>query len=131
MKTRNQACLLALAILLWLLPNPGRAATPQQASDLYARVSPALVAVQYTWAYEFGRIDFALPGIIVRDDGLTMIPLQGIGNAVPDQDHEALLAAHQRVVGGLFFLRFIEIAFGHRSPRVHVPRFSEISGFTP
>lgn len=60
------------------------AVPPKQAKEIHDRAAESLVAVQYTWAYEFGRVDFVLPGVVVRDDGLIALPLQGIGTAVPD-----------------------------------------------
>lgn len=57
---------------------------PEAIRALHERVSPSLVAVEYTWAYEFGRIEFVCPGIVVRDDGLVMTPLAVIGPLIPD-----------------------------------------------
>src|SRR4051812_14232829 len=48
------------------------------------RVSPSLVAVQWTWAYEYGRMDFVGAGIVVRDDGLIVIPMQVVDPGIPD-----------------------------------------------
>jgi serine protease Do len=60
-------------------------AAPIDPAELHRRVSPALVAVQYTWAYEFGRIEFVGPGVVVREDGLVMIPLPYVGSGMPDE----------------------------------------------
>ena len=57
------------------------AINPQQ---LYDRVTPSLVAVQYTWESELGRRDLIFPGVIVSADGLVMIPLAGVADQIPD-----------------------------------------------
>lgn len=55
--------------------------TPQQ---LYNRVTPSLVAVQYTWASELGRHDLIVAGVVISNDGLVMIPLVGVSDHIPD-----------------------------------------------
>ncbi|MBC8108597.1 MAG: PDZ domain-containing protein [Anaerolineae bacterium] len=47
---------------------------PAFAKKLYEDVSPSLVAVQYTWEYEFGKADFVEPGVVVSADGLILLP---------------------------------------------------------
>ena len=58
--------------------------SPAFAKTLYEKVSPSMVAVQYTWAYEYGRIEFVSTGVVVRDDGLIVIPGSAVGPAIPD-----------------------------------------------
>src|SRR6478672_5708085 len=58
--------------------------TPETEGDLYERIVPSLVAVQWTWTYEYGRMDFVAAGVVVRDDGLIAIPMQAADPGVPD-----------------------------------------------
>ena len=49
--------------------------TAQSAAEsLYDRVTPSLVAVQFTLNYEFGRIEWVGPGVVVSSDGLVLVP---------------------------------------------------------
>src|SRR5262245_13897083 len=57
---------------------------PDVVRKLTESVSPSLVAVQYTWEYEFGKLDFVGAGVVVSDDGLVMLPLPVITPAFPD-----------------------------------------------
>lgn len=96
---RTSAILSAAVLGLMALPPsrafaadaPAAATAPAATPDgnrlrgLYDRVTPSLVAVQYTWAYEFGRMEFVTPGVVVRDDGLIMIPLAAVGTGLPDE----------------------------------------------
>jgi S1-C subfamily serine protease len=54
------------------------------AQSLYDKVSPSLVAVQYTLETELGRRDLIFPGIIVNSDGLVMVPLAAVSEQIPD-----------------------------------------------
>lgn len=65
-------------------PTPPVASPQAPLRALYERVAPSLVAVEFTWAYEFGRMEFVTPGVVVRDDGLVMIPLTAVGTGLPD-----------------------------------------------
>ena len=58
--------------------------TPETEGGLYERIVPSLVAVQWTWTYEYGRMDFVAAGVVVRDDGLIAIPMQAADPGVPD-----------------------------------------------
>lgn len=58
---------------------------PAEVRALRDRVAPSLVAVQFTWAYEYGRIEFVTPGVVVRDDGLTVISMAAVAPALPDK----------------------------------------------
>lgn len=64
-----------VAVLLGLLVAPTRAAAvdPQVAKQLYNRVVPSMVVVQYTWDGEMGRQELNTPGLVVSADGLVAI----------------------------------------------------------
>ena len=55
-----------------------------QGQALYDKVSPSLVAVQFTYAGETVQRDFTIPGIVVSDSGLVMIPINLVGQ-MPDE----------------------------------------------
>jgi len=55
------------------------------ASDFYDRVRPALVAVKYQWTNELTKQELVGCGIVVREDGLVMIPLLEVPTALPDE----------------------------------------------
>ncbi|HRK29465.1 MAG TPA: PDZ domain-containing protein [Tepidisphaeraceae bacterium] len=74
----------AIALLFSVIAAIAAEGNPTPAKTLRDRVSPSMYAVQYTWAYEFGRIDFVTCGVVVRDDGLMMIPLSAVGTGLPD-----------------------------------------------
>src|SRR5215212_2538594 len=54
-------------------------------NDVHHRAKRSLVAVQWTWAYEYGRMDFVGAGIVVRDDGLIIIPMQVADPGIADE----------------------------------------------
>jgi serine protease Do len=58
--------------------------TPAFAQQLYDRVTPSLVAVQFSWTYEFGKLDLVGPGVVVSDDGMVLVPGDIINAAFPD-----------------------------------------------
>src|SRR3954471_13029621 len=77
---------LMLVGLLGLI-SPARAADDDasaQAKKLYDDVTPSLVAVQYTWEYEYGKADFVGAGVVVGADGLVMMPLAVMSAGIPD-----------------------------------------------
>lgn len=83
--------LIALTTLSILLPSLALAApattqksAPEKPQELYDRVSPSLVAVQYTIEGEYGRREFVGAGVIVREDGLVMVPLAFVPLQIPD-----------------------------------------------
>jgi S1-C subfamily serine protease len=53
-------------------------------SKLYDRVSPAFVAVKYTWDFELRRQELVGPGVVVSADGLVMCPLGVFNPVIPD-----------------------------------------------
>jgi serine protease Do len=72
-------------------------ATASRAQALYDRVTPSLVAVQFSWTYEFGKVDLVGPGVVVSDDGLVLLPGDIINNAFP----EAQLTDFKIIVPGI------------------------------
>src|SRR5438309_2133596 len=64
-------------------------APPPPASDfaqqLYDRVRPSLVAVQYTFDTELGRHELTFAGVVVRDDGLVLFPLAAVDERFPNE----------------------------------------------
>lgn len=59
--------------------------TPKVAQDLYDRVTPSLVAVQYVWQNELGRRELTGAGIVVSEDGLVMAPIAMFNPNIPDE----------------------------------------------
>jgi serine protease Do len=53
--------------------------------ELFDRVSPSLVVVQYTYAGEAGRRELAGTGVIVRDDGLIVASMALAPMQLPDE----------------------------------------------
>jgi hypothetical protein len=53
--------------------------------QLYDRVTPSLVAVKFTFVGETFRRDLTVPGIVVNDQGLVMIPLSAVSEQIPDE----------------------------------------------
>jgi serine protease Do len=65
---------------------PAQAApgTPAFAQALFDRVTPSLVAVQFSWTYEFGKVDLVGPGVVISTDGLVLVPGDVINAGFPD-----------------------------------------------
>src|SRR5438876_7168131 len=67
-------------------PAPSIAVVPPAAAQkLYEQVKPSLVAVQYTYAGELGRREIIGEGVVVRGDGLVMIPMALFPVQLPNQ----------------------------------------------
>ncbi len=81
------AAALAAAAVPLMHPAPAVAAATDDsfAQQLYARVTPSLVAVKFTYVGETLTHDFTTPGIVVSDDGLVMVPLAAVQEAFPDE----------------------------------------------
>jgi S1-C subfamily serine protease len=62
---------------------PAAPASPTQ--QFYDRVTPGLVAVKFTYDGETVQRDLIVPAIVVRSDGLVMIPLSAVGEQIPDE----------------------------------------------
>jgi S1-C subfamily serine protease len=80
---------LRIAVLILLSAAAANAMTattdPAAAAQaLYDRVTPSLVAVQFSWTYEFGKIDLVGPGVVVSDDGMVMVPGDILNEAFPN-----------------------------------------------
>ena len=80
--------LLNTALLLSVAIGSASAATnlnaPSATAAFYDRVRPALVAVKYQWQRELQRIDIVGSGVVVRSDGLVMIPELMVADGIPD-----------------------------------------------
>jgi S1-C subfamily serine protease len=79
------AAAMAIASAGALSPIAHAAEDGAAARQLYDRVSPSLVAVKFTYVGETYRRDLTVPGIVVGDDGLVMIPMQAVNEAIPDE----------------------------------------------
>jgi serine protease Do len=77
----------ALAMTAFIpLPAPAAdAPTTSAAQSLYDRVTPSLVAVKYTFVGETIQRDLIVPGIVVDDQGLVMIPMEAVREEIPDE----------------------------------------------
>jgi serine protease Do len=60
------------------------AVSPEVAQQLYDRVTPSLVGVQYVFQNELGRMELTGGGIIVSEDGLVMTSLTLFPEQFPD-----------------------------------------------
>ena len=52
---------------------------------LLAKVKPSMVVVQYTFAGEMGSRDLSAMGLVIRDDGLTIVPSELTPRQLPDE----------------------------------------------
>ena len=57
----------------------------QASAVLVDRVRPSLVAVQFTYEGELGRRDYVATGVVVRNDGLTIVPVDFVPRQLPDE----------------------------------------------
>src|SRR5947209_13138392 len=76
---------LAVIVTMLLAVAASAEVPPKAAQQLYERVTPSLVAVQYVWQYELGRRELIGAGAIVSDEGLVMCPLPMFGVNFPDE----------------------------------------------
>jgi serine protease Do len=70
--TRSKVIVLSAFLCLGRFARAGM--SPEDAQKLYERVVPSLVAVQFTWEYEYGKGEFVMPGVVVAEDGLILLP---------------------------------------------------------
>jgi serine protease Do len=80
------AGVLVAALTIFVSP-PARAAggvAPEVAQKLYERVTPSLVAVQFTYDNELGRQEFSGAGIVIKEDGTTICQLAVFDMSIPD-----------------------------------------------
>src|SRR4051812_44243375 len=69
---RGTAVPIFLLMVLTSIASAAPTVDAKAARDLYDRVSPSLVVVQYTYDGELGRRELSAAGIVVSDDGLIM-----------------------------------------------------------
>jgi S1-C subfamily serine protease len=79
------AVALAIATSGSLSAHAAEAPAATAVQQLYDRVSPSLVAVKFTFVGETFRRDLIVPGIVVNDQGLVMIPLAAVSEQIPDE----------------------------------------------
>jgi serine protease Do len=79
----RRTCSLLFPILT-LAPCASAAISPQAARELYDRISPSLVAVQYAFQDELQRHELTGAGIIVSEDGLVIAPMTMFPEPFPD-----------------------------------------------
>ena len=81
--SRILQCVLAL-----LLFTSAASATvaPEVAQQLYGRVSPSLVVVQYVFQNPLGRMELSGAGIVVSEDGLVMASITLFPTQFPDDE---------------------------------------------
>jgi S1-C subfamily serine protease len=78
----------AIVTLLVAISSPARAVSPDVAQKLYDSVSPSLVAVQFTWHSELGKREIVGAGVVVKDDGTTMLTMAVVNLMIPDDQME-------------------------------------------
>ena len=132
-----------LAILVLSIPSlalaqsnpttiPSAASTPDMSSSnpIFTEAVPSLVAVRFTFNSDFGKHDFVGPGIVVRPDGLVMIPLVMVDERIPDSqmiDFKIIRTnyPHDPVI--------VDAVFQGRDPRTNTAfvKAKDPSGWTP
>lgn len=81
-----QTNLVRIAALLFALAAlPAPAADPQTARNLYDKVAPSLVAVQYTFDGERGRSELIGQGVVIKEEGVIMTSLALFPTQFPDE----------------------------------------------
>lgn len=63
-----------VSILVLLVTAAQAQIDPKTARELYARITPSLVVVEYTWDSELGRQELSTTGIVISADGLVIFP---------------------------------------------------------
>ena len=61
------------------------ALSPKFVQELYEKVKPSLVGVQYTYNGELGKQEFVGEGVVVGEDGLVMISMSLTPEQIPDE----------------------------------------------
>jgi serine protease Do len=79
--------MLALVLLVMILAaSVARAEVSAEAArELYEKVTPSFVAVQYVWESELGRRELVGAGVVVNKEGLVMTPLSLFHPQIPDK----------------------------------------------
>ncbi|HVT88149.1 MAG TPA: PDZ domain-containing protein [Tepidisphaeraceae bacterium] len=81
----RQMIAMIVVVLAVLAPLSRAAVDPRTARELYDRVTPSIVVVQYTWDGERGRQELNTSGIVVSEDGLVMISMAATPPQMPDE----------------------------------------------
>jgi hypothetical protein len=76
--------LIASVVMLSLVAPTRAGLDPKGLRELYEKVTPSLVVVQYTYESELNRQDITSVGIVVSDDGRVMISEAVTPTAMPD-----------------------------------------------
>jgi serine protease Do len=77
--------MMIFAVALWALAHSPIARGEEFAQQLFDRVKPSLVAVQYTLDTELGRREVIVPGIVIGGDGLVIFPIAAVSEQFPDE----------------------------------------------
>lgn len=83
MTPRRQLAWILAAATLATLPAGTAAANPVR--ELYEKVSPSFVVVQYVWANEARRQEITAVGLVVGEGGIVATPLITFSPAIPDE----------------------------------------------
>lgn len=75
----------AAASLAVAQTQPASLPSAAPAADLLAQVRPSLVVVQFTYEGELGRRELAAMGVVVREDGLIIVPSELTPRQLPDE----------------------------------------------
>lgn len=76
---------LLAAVAAFPAPRPAQAEiAPEKAREIYQRVSPSIVAVQYVWETELGRRELTGAGVVVSDEGLVVMSIGVADPRIPD-----------------------------------------------
>lgn len=81
--SRRIVCTLALVLFA---SAASATVPPKVAQDLYERVSPSLVVVQYVFQNPLGRVEIGGAGVIVSEDGLVMASMSLFPMQFPDDE---------------------------------------------
>lgn len=74
-----------IPLLILLIATTTHALPPDAGSALHKKITPSLVAVQYTYDGELGRREFIGAGVVVSDDGLVMTSINLMPIVLPDE----------------------------------------------
>lgn len=75
----------ACVLLLVVASFASGALDPKTAKELYDRVTPSIVVVQYTYDGELGRRELSSTGVVVREDGLVITSGAITPTQIPDE----------------------------------------------
>lgn len=72
-------------LMLTAVAAPCLAISPEAATALHKKITPSLVAIQYTYDGELGRREFVGAGLVVSNDGLVMTSINFTPQMLPDE----------------------------------------------